>query len=324
MSSNEGSKMKPFFAQFPYKLTSSRTWACILFSFSFAIAYLVAGPSALAELQKRCHPFPHPQQGGYCIHTETESKNKDLLYYLHGLGGNEHYWNDDFYYTAQIQAEWKNKNWDPPTVVSVSFGSAWLLVSRNSSPFSGLYERFVNQLLPQIESELGGLQGQRMILGESMGGFNTTQLALKSRLFKRAAILCAPMAPISPFATEDEMLDYAKTTQAWRYYSGQSSNPIPDSLKKASQISRAFCPFPGDWAVADPLQLAKLSRSENAPELYISMGAYDRFAAYESNEAFVATLKSRGLSVLWRPLWGGHCAVDIVSLAEFLMGQKTQ
>jgi hypothetical protein len=34
--------------------------------------------------------------------------------------------------------------------------------------------------------------------------------------------------------------------------------------------------------------------------------------------SFAKTLKVRGANVEWRPQWGGHCAIDIVSLAAFL------
>jgi hypothetical protein len=40
---------------------------------------------------------------------------------------------------------------------------------------------------------------------------------------------------------------------------------------------------------------------------------------YEANEKFVGVLQRHGRQVKWHPQWGGHCAMDIPSLARFLV-----
>jgi len=99
---------------------------------------------------------------------------------------------------SQVRSEWAKNHERVPTVISVSFGPVWLLAEKNGSPYSGLLNAFTEKVMPMLEAQLGGLHGRRLIVGESMGGFNTLQVALKTRLFAKAAALCAPMAGVSP------------------------------------------------------------------------------------------------------------------------------
>jgi predicted esterase len=256
--------------------------------------------------------------GGYCVHRPSQVRfNTTVLYHLHGLGGSEHLWASTSSYTEQIREEWANTDSPLPIVVSISFGQTWLLAEKNSSPYSGLFEIITQTVIPQIESTLKHRRGKRILLGESMGGFNAIQLALKWNFFDKAAILCAPMSLVSPFSSPAELQKAYESTVAWRYYEGRDPYEVTSAVQQAVTLSKTFFPTEQDWAKANPLQLAQSTKSE--PKLYISIGQYDRFASYEANQKFSLDLASKNLEVTWRPLWGGHCAMDIVSLAKFLV-----
>jgi len=116
------------------------------------------------DFTSSCAKFPEPLTGGYCIYTPTGTHSRDILYYFHGLGGQETYWGDDNYYTSQVRSEWAKNHERVPTVISVSFGPVWLLAEKNGSPYSGLLNAFTEKVMPMLEAQLGGLHGRRLIV----------------------------------------------------------------------------------------------------------------------------------------------------------------
>ena len=288
------------------------TFAGILISFLYGTAAWGADFTSL------CGQFGENKTGGYCIHVPQKSTSKDVLYYLHGRGNSEHTWAEEWFFPAQLRAEWAKQGTNPPIVVTVSFGPKWVLAEKNSSRFSGLFETFKTAVMPMIEAQMTGLSGRRMIMGDSMGGFNSVQLALKTNLFSRAAILCAPMTEVSPFAPRSEIDAYVKRSRAYHYYGDDKDHTVMTAVGEALELVHAFFPTPAEWATANPLALAAAADWKVAPKFYVTVGFYDRFASYEANEAFVARLQARGLDVEWHPQWGGHCVMDIASLSRFL------
>ncbi len=270
------------------------------------------------NVESTCENFDQPLNGGYCIHKPKTNSSNDIVYYLHGGGGSEFTWQENWYYTSQIRTEWNKKGVQVPTVVSISFGESWLLAKQNESPYSGLFEVFTSKVIPMIEQSLGGLKGRRIVFGESMGGFNSIQLSLKTALFDKAGILCSPMAELSPFGTKQEVQRHIEKSSAWQYYKSHDPNAVINSVDSIIQLTKAFYPTKEAWSSSDPMKLA-INSTSLSTEMYVAVGFYDRFAAYEGNEIFVGYLMSNGFKVDWRPQWGGHCAVDIPSLATFLV-----
>ena len=295
-----------------------------MFKFIFALTFISfatfisasQSQAADTDFTSKCVEFG-TIPGGYCIHTPSHTRSKNILYYFHGLGGSESTWQEKWYYTSQIRNEWNKMHAEWPTVVSISFGPTWLLAEKNASPYSGLYDVITKQVIPQIEAQLNSKRGRRILMGESMGGFNTAQLALKWNFFSRAAILCAPMSQVSPFSTPEEIQKYVETTSAWQYYKDHNVEELLSSVKEAVQLSRAIFPTPTDWSSGDPVALA--AHPTNKPELYVTDGYYDRFASFEATEVFNENLRKNRVPLEWHPLWGGHCTMDIPSLAKFLV-----
>ncbi len=289
------------------------------FLFTFLALILLNGSLVFADADytSTCADFAAPLTGGYCVHIPTHHRSRDIVYHLHGRGGSQADWQDSFYYTQQIRTEWKKRRARLPVVISVSFGQVWLLAEKNASPYSGLFEVFTQQVMPQLENAVGGLRGRRIIFGESMGGFNTSQLALKTNLFNKAAILCAPMSDVSPFAPVDEIKSHIEKSSAYDYYKKSEPDLVLNTTLEIAQLVQAFMPTEADYARANPLNLVQTSRSRTM--LYIAAGFYDKYALYEGNEKFASLLTARRRHNEWRPQWGGHCAMDIPSLARFLV-----
>lgn len=289
-----------------------------MFRYVCLVALLISVSSIASDFKVQCDKFPALLTGGYCLHLPNNLGSGDIVYYLHGSGNNEFTWQEEWYYTAQVRKEWKEKKARLPIVVSISFGPIWLLAEKNSSQSSGLFELLISRIIPEIEKKLGGLKGRRLVLGESMGGFNSVQLGLKTAFFEKVAVLCAPMAGVSPFASELDIDAYVKKSSAWQYYKEVDPSVIDASVARIMKLIRSFFPTEDDWLKADPLKLAQMA-SKKTPLFYVSIGFYDKYVAFEGNEKFVEILRERGAQVEWRPQWGGHCSIDIPSLAAFLV-----
>lgn len=67
-----------------------------------------------------------------------------------------------------------------------------------------------------------------------------------------------------------------------------------------------------------PLALIERARP-GYPALYLSNGLYDAYGNYEGTERLARVARQRGVRTEWHPLYGGHCAIDIPSLANFLL-----
>jgi pimeloyl-ACP methyl ester carboxylesterase len=281
-----------------------------LFLFSFS-AFAQEAPGCVCDLSDEAGQCLQT----YCVHP---GKSADVVYYFHGAGSSEGNWGEDAYYPAQIRAYWQEKGLPPPTVVAVSYGRTWLLAPKNSSSQSGLFEDFENRLRPLIEAGLGETPARRMVIGESMGAFNSLQLALRTPNYAKAAILCGVMhETLSPFSTEEELTEAIKASIAYRARGEEDVTPMLQRIQGALKLARDYYPTREEWMPFDPLALAASTTSPTS--FYIASGLHDVFASYEGNEKLAKILASKNIPVDWRPQWGGHCAIDIPSVARFLV-----
>lgn len=241
----------------------------------------------------------------YCIYRSVGGTNGDILYHLHGRGLDENIWNDDTYFTAMIQGQWQRTGVVPPTVVSVSYGGTWLLAAKGGKPDSGLLEDFMARL-PAIEAKIGKPR-RRILMGESMGGLNVLVAGLSyPSQFAKVASLCPGVYAISPFGPFKAMRETLARTGA-----------DPKIGFGVWMMARRYLASDAEWQRFSPLALIE-KVSPGAPALYLSCGLYDAYGNYEGTQRLADRAKQRGLSVEWHPLYGGHCATDVPSLAAFL------
>ncbi|WP_226389887.1 alpha/beta hydrolase [Penaeicola halotolerans] len=242
----------------------------------------------------------------FSIYRAATGVSEDIIYHFHGRNLDETIWNDDTYYTSLIQSHWQKSKVKPPTVVLVSYGPEWLLTPKNGNEESGLLEDFVDNL-PFIESKIGKPRN-RILVGESMGGLNVLILGLTHpALFSKVAALCPGVYVDSPFS------DFSKIKDALKRTGGD-----PKVILGIYWMAKKYVSNEEEWNKISPIELIK-EANNSYPELYLSCGLYDKFGNYEGTEALVDLANSKGIKTQWHPLYGGHCAIDIKSLADFLI-----
>ena len=241
----------------------------------------------------------------YCVYRDRRGTNGDVVYHMHGRNLDERIWNDDTYITALVQAEWQRRPELPPTVVTVSYGSTWLLTPKGKKPDSGLLDDLMARL-PAIEAKIGRPR-RRLLVGESMGGLNVliAGLSYPSR-FAKVAALCPGVYSISPFAS----LSTIRATM-------QRTGANPKIVFGVWMMARRYAANDAEWQRVSPLALIKRA-GPAYPALYLSNGLYDAYGNFEGSQQLVDMARRRGITTQWHPLYGGHCATDVASLAAFL------
>lgn len=285
------------------------------------LAILLFSSVAQAAVSQSCYTIPNPipnTQGEACVYP-GDASNKDVLYYLHGLGGSAREWGDGNDWAGQIRDYWQVQGISAPTIVAISFGPQWLLAPKTSAPGGfGFLDFFTARVMPEIESKLGGIKGRRLLFGISMGGFNALQLGLKTDLFQKVTALCAPMADgVGPFSADSAVDHYIYQSTAFR--SGRHSfKDLREVFNEVRKIVKFFWVKPEEWSQSEPISLARSLRTPRGAAFYLAAGYYDQYLTYEGNIAFARELAKSGTKVEWRAQWGDHCAIDIPSVAEFM------
>jgi len=241
----------------------------------------------------------------YCAYRDRRGTNGDIVYHLHGRNLDERVWNDDTYMTAMIQGEWQHSRALPPTVVTLSYGPTWLLTPKGEKADSGLLDDLMKRL-PEIEAKVGRPR-RRLLFGESMGGLNVlvAGLSYPSR-FAKVAALCPGVYVTSPFASLSTMIVAAKRTGA-----------DPKRGFGIWVMGRKYVAGEAEFRRISPLHLIERA-GPTYPALYLSNGSYDAFGNFEGTERLVEMARQRGVTTEWHPLYGGHCATDVPSVAAFL------
>ena len=287
-----------------------------------ALALLVIVSAAWWAWQKLSRPWgaqavsytPARQQCGqqgalrYCVHAAVGGVNGDVVYHLHGRNLEAEVWNDPTYFTALLQAYWQNAGLLPPTVISLSYGPVWLLAAKGQAKHSGLLETIWPDI-QAIEARVGA-PTRRMLMGESMGGLNSLVLGLShAPHFEKVAALCPAVYLDSPFAPPGRIHEAMVRTGA-----------DPRIVFGIWQLARGHVASAEEWRRFSPLVLIESATlQQGRPSLYLSAGLHDRYGLYEGTERLAQRAAQRGLSTEWHPLYGGHCAIDIVSLGAFLV-----
>lgn len=286
----------------------------ILLFASYAAWAKLSSPHGNQKVQyvsskKECFSGSGSAPWKYCVHSAVEKpSNGSIAYLLHGRNLDEQTWNDDTFYTSMIQRYWDEHAETVPTVVTVSFGPIWLLTPKGGAPKSGLAKVFIDEVIPHVEAKVGTPKS-RILFGESMGGLNTLLIGLtQPGLFQKIASLCPAVYVGSPFASLDEIHEFLKRTGA-----------DPKAVFGVIQIAKEYFATDQEWQNSNPLKLIENVDPKLAPEMYLSCGLYDVYGNFEGNELLAQKAKTRGVRIEWHPLYGGHCATDVSSLAEFLM-----
>lgn len=136
----------------------------------------------------------------FCIFPGNGHKANQVIYYFHGIFGNENQWiHNDI--TKKLYKMMLESDTGSPTIVSISYGPVWLLTAKNSKKFSGLLDSWnLKNILKFEEKNLNFKVSQRYVFGDSMGGHNGLVFYLKNQdLFKKVILICPATLATSPF-----------------------------------------------------------------------------------------------------------------------------
>jgi pimeloyl-ACP methyl ester carboxylesterase len=290
-------------------ISGGKMYSKIFAAFAFfACAVTTQVHADQPDLEVTCGAFEQPVHYEYCVNKVRGSTNPDVVYHLHGAGEDVHAWTANGPGRA-VNDSWRTSKTNAPVVVSISFGQAWLLASKNSSPTSGLYDVFVQAVLPNIEANvLHGVKGRRLLFGYSMGGYNGTQLFLKNpELFEKVVLACPALAKVSPFGTPEELEDYIKRTGADR-----------SLVQFMLEIVKHFYPDGPSYLQDAPLEKADKQLGPTFPPLHLSCGDADGFGFYEGATIMRDIAQAHNVNLTWQSLKGPHCVMDPDSIAGFL------
>lgn len=233
----------------------------------------------------------------YCIYSANAGSNGGIAYFLHGRNLDENSWNDDTFYTAQIQHYWSEHNVIPPKGVSVSIGPSWLLAPKGSQAKTGLLELLTQTVIPEIESKTGKPR-YRAVFGESMGGTNSLIAGLATKgVFQKVASLCPGIYKESPFSSLQKISEFLHRTGA-----------DPKAIFGIILLAKQYASDDREWEKISPYHLIQKIDINSAPEIYLSCGLYDKYVNYEGSQSFAETAKARKIKIQWLPsLWRTLC-----------------
>ena len=185
----------------------------------------------------------------YCYWHNPESSNKDIVYVLHGLGGNEMFWFASGLHSGFLQSlDIFRRN--HPRVVSVSLGADWVL--NDLSRGRGLFKPFVEELIPYVESNIVGDEvASRSAIGFSMGGGNVGQLALRApKMFENIAMICPAVFDIAIYGSDER-----KQREIAKYI--ERTGAAPEKVQGIAWLQGKYFPSYWDWRRNNPIRQAK-------------------------------------------------------------------
>jgi len=273
------------------------------------VALCLSGTSSAESLPAggECHHLKDPVDWSYCVLRTPGSANRDVLYYFHGIFGDETRWFTEPLNRA-IEARWQARGLDAPIVVGINFGKTRLLSAPNGSSLSGLLDVFANQVLPGLDAKYATPGARRLLFGESLGGFNALQAYLRlPEFFSKVALACPAIATIAPQSSAAEIAAYVRR-----------NNANPARVLEAYLVARAHFPTLESWKASDPLLLASQRLGPGSSPLLILGAEHDGYGFYEGDAKFAELVGSLGVSLQWRAAPVGHCHVNADEIADFL------
>lgn len=255
-----------------------------------------------------CTAYEKPVAWRLCITRTPGSPSQDVMYFFHGAFQDEYFWSTERF--KGIRDSWKRMGHPAPIVASISFGKLWFVTPKNGGILSGLLDVLTRNVVPEIERKLGHPSGSRLLMGESMGGFNALQLLLtQQNFFKRVVLSCPALDGLSPYASFDELSRYIQSTGALTSWVVSYNTWLKGSF-----------PNRGTWERTSPFIRAQKELRAGSPPLYISCGSKDEYGFQQPDEFLArAAAHNQVPQVVWEPIQNGvHCDFDSEMIAAFL------
>lgn len=250
----------------------------------------------------------------HCFYQTPGSSNPDVVIYFHGQSqansGNEKQWASASSFGNAVRARWAERGLAAPSVFAVSFGGTWFLGERDSVINVSL-ANFDAAVVEAARAAAGGFRGRVLALGDSMGGLNSFLFAMKSRVgIAKVASLCPVVADISPWASTAE-------TEAFLRRNPETERSKLSTVMLMGRYSYANVE---EWSREAPLPAVRTRTTPFPFAVHMSAGRQDPFGIFGGAKALTERLSAIGSPVEFVPLDQGHCALDPVRVADFLVG----
>lgn len=260
----------------------------------------VLSPTAFAEA-----PLGPPQDcnfkkvRGYEIRWCMErgaATSGHVLYYFHGIGGNEQRWQNSGLHSAVMEKLTRTPELRPH-VFSVSFGRAWFFSDVKNLKRASRLAAFL-ELMPMLEASLPVPVSRRTVAGESMGGYNALRLSMEiPGSVQQVVALCPALLPVGPYSSQAEIEAFKQRNE--KYLNVRL-------LENLRYWAMTEFPTQSSWISNNPLDRSAKPIA-SLPPIYLSQYVQDEFAFPEGTASFFANLEAQHHTVSLRTVDAGHC-----------------
>lgn len=239
----------------------------------------------------------------WCRERLSNSSNQEVIYYFHGILGNEYSWKQSSLRLSLYQGA-ESKGTIPPQVITISLGDTWFIndVDRYMGTYTNRLVLFKEKIIPDIEQKLKLNVSKRYLIGESMGGYNAFQLAAKyPSNFQKAVILCAAFLPVGPYSSNAEKQAFIARNKPW-IQEEKLLQFMPAVLKD----------FPNaeSWTKNNPINISA-NLQTTFPKSIISGNEYDEFGFREGDQIVAENLWKDGNEIeYFQVAKSSHCQHD--------------
>jgi S-formylglutathione hydrolase FrmB len=251
---------------------------------------------SVAETKAQCSTYPSKILGRkvkFCFQrsrNDSSIQNEPVVYFLHGLGGNESIWTKGGYSEAlnKLVAE----DADFPAMTFVSFETqidSFFSDFQGGSSGSKAYETWLlKDFIPYIETKFSVCRERscRGIAGVSMGGFGSLKIALKNP--ETFSVVAANSPALPPFSIHED-------NEMWRNYFSQTPIGVIKGMVLLKDVRRIF-PTEQLYEANNPANVvSNLPNSTPLPGIYFDVGSEDNFGFEVGYEIFKNTLETNDI-----------------------------
>lgn len=244
----------------------------------------------------------------WCVYKDSTVRSSTVLYYFHGNAGSERSWGSADH--NQLSQKWGTGTDAPAAVITISFGSNWFLNDK-------LQKIVTDSAMPAAEAQLNFSVRTRVLLGESMGGFNASVMAQQSRpVFDRIAIVCPAIYNINP---------YAHGSDVRAFINNQPEGINTSFIHKWLGKQRDYYSSGEEFNAIDPTQWTERISDRRFP-LYLQANQNDPLGVHDGALLMAKAARARKLNIQWTSLPNtGHCQqtqASMQALARFISSKS--
>lgn len=278
---------------------------------SVFIFVTVFGNQAIANAEVTCDAFQTSHHRvSYCYsdpagRAGNASTQIDVIYYFHGLGGDEH---DLFSDRGRkildlLKLAYGKK---VPVIASISIGSGGV--------FAATTDEIFNEGLRAFEMKIAsGKTVRRILVGGSMGGHNVLRLAASSpRDIAAVAALCPALGTFDGYDA-NQVDAYIKRHKHIYFDEG--------FFRRAIEVYKKSIRSSAEWIANNPFTFLDRGAYDELP-IFLSVGREDQLGFVEGAREFKSRSDIRSsMKTTYAEFRGPHCAFDPVALVKFLSAQ---